>query len=433
MSDILYQIIIYPIELIIEIAYFLFYKILNNRGLSIIGVSLAVNILSLPLYAIAERWQQTERDIQKKLKPKADKIKAVFKGDERYMILSTYYRQNHYHPVYALRSSVSLLIQIPFFIAAYHFISHLEILDGHSFLFIRDLGAPDRLFRVGSFTVNILPIAMTVINVIAGMIYTKGFPLKEKVQLYAMAAIFLILLYNSPSALVLYWTLNNVFSLGKNLFYKAKHPAKLFYVFSCICCAAAALSVVFLTDKTPVKKLLVVLFALLVAGIPLYIRLGRALIRKPLKPLADAPKARFLLFIFSAAGLCILAGLVIPSALAASSPQEFSFVDAYAHPAQLILFPFLQAAGFFIFWCGAIYLLFSDNVKTMLTFVLSVFSVAALINTFVFVGDYGSISETLRFATGIPRMPDLLSVLKDLGTVVSSVALVLLCIRFAFP
>jgi membrane protein insertase Oxa1/YidC/SpoIIIJ len=32
-----------------------------------------------------------------------------------------------------------------------------------------------------------------------------------------MALIFLVLLYNSPSGLVLYWTCNNIFSLGKNL------------------------------------------------------------------------------------------------------------------------------------------------------------------------------------------------------------------------
>ncbi|MBQ3171513.1 MAG: hypothetical protein IJB53_06315, partial [Mailhella sp.] len=35
--------------------------------------------------------------------------------------------------------------------------------------------------------------------------------------LYGMAALFLVLLYNSPAALTFYWTLNNVYSLGKNI------------------------------------------------------------------------------------------------------------------------------------------------------------------------------------------------------------------------
>jgi hypothetical protein len=37
---------------------------------------------------------------------------------------------------------------------------------------------------------------MTLINIVSGAIYTKGFPLREKVQLYLMALIFLVLLYH---------------------------------------------------------------------------------------------------------------------------------------------------------------------------------------------------------------------------------------------
>ncbi len=63
---------------------------------------------------------------------------------------------------------------------------------------------------------------MTLINCIAGAVYTRGFAFKEKAQLYGMALLFLVLLYNSPAGLVLYWTLNNVFSLLKNIYYKIK-------------------------------------------------------------------------------------------------------------------------------------------------------------------------------------------------------------------
>ena len=43
----LYQILIYPIELIIEIIFYLANQILNNPGLSIIAVSFGVNFLTL--------------------------------------------------------------------------------------------------------------------------------------------------------------------------------------------------------------------------------------------------------------------------------------------------------------------------------------------------------------------------------------------------
>jgi membrane protein insertase Oxa1/YidC/SpoIIIJ len=91
-----------------------------------------VSILTLPLYFMAERHQAAECAIQKAMLPEIQNIKAVFKGDERYLMLAAWYRQNHYHPVYALRSSLGVAIQIPFFIAAFHFIANLEPLKNIS-------------------------------------------------------------------------------------------------------------------------------------------------------------------------------------------------------------------------------------------------------------------------------------------------------------
>ena len=168
-ANILYTIILYPIVQIIEISFKIFDMLFGNTGIAVIGVSLTVTLLCLPLYIVAEKWQQIERDTQKKLKPGIDRIKTAFKGDEQYMILSTFYKQNHYHPMMALRSSFGLLIQIPFFMAAYSCLSKLPALQGQSFLFIRDMGQQDAIFKIGSFPINILPIAMTIINIIAGI------------------------------------------------------------------------------------------------------------------------------------------------------------------------------------------------------------------------------------------------------------------------
>ena len=219
MGSFLYNISIYPLEMFVEFVYVFFENGFENAGIAIAAISLVVSILTLPLYTIAESLQKKERDIRIRLQPGVARIKSAFKGDEQYMMLSTFYRQNNYHPAYALRSSISLIIQVPFFIAAYHFLSNLEQLQGQRFSFIPNLGAPDGLFAIGGININVLPIVMTLINVIAGAIYTKGFPLRDKVQLYGMAGLFLVLLYQSPAGLVLYWTLNNIFSLVKNIFF----------------------------------------------------------------------------------------------------------------------------------------------------------------------------------------------------------------------
>ena len=223
MLNLLYMIFIYPVYMFVEFIFFLANNITDDYiGFSIVLLSVAVNVICLPIYNVAEKWQEKERNIQKKLKPKVNDIKAVFSGDERYMILSAYYRQNHYHPVYAMRGMFALLIQIPFFIAAYKLLSGLPMMNNASFWFLKDLSNPDGLLHFAGMHINILPIVMTLINIIASVIYSKGFGIKEKLQLYITAAVFLILLYNSPSGLVFYWTLNNVFSLFKNIFYKIK-------------------------------------------------------------------------------------------------------------------------------------------------------------------------------------------------------------------
>ena len=226
--SLLYELFIGPLLLLFDSVYYLIYLVTADEGISIIALSLTINFLVLPLYKRADDMQEEERLKTQMLKPGVDHIKKVFKGDELLMILQTFYRQNDYKPYYALKGSLSLLLEIPFFIAAYRFLSALDLLEGASFGAISDLSRPDGLIHLGGYTVNLLPILMTLINIVSGIIYTRGMPVKSKITLYASALIFLVLLYASPSGLVFYWTLNNLFSLVKNIIYKIeKHYPQL--------------------------------------------------------------------------------------------------------------------------------------------------------------------------------------------------------------
>ena len=385
---ILYLIFIYPIELLIELVFQLSYWRWENCGISLAAVSLAVSFLSLPLYMIAERWQQKERDIQKAFKSEIDEIKAVFKGDERYMILSTFYRQNHYHPVMALRSSISLMIQVPFFIAAYVYLSNLEMLKGQSLWFIKDLGSPDQLFSINGFPVNILPIAMTVINIIASAVYVKGFAFKEKLQLYGMAALFLVLLYNSPAGLVFYWTLNNVFSLCKNICYKVKFKRSQ-------------------TLEEGLKKVY-------------------NLCKRPLVLLYQQNKLRFRVFLLCCIAFLLLVGAVIPSSLICSSVQEFSYIEPYESPLGIFKFPFLQTMGIAV-WMVALYFLFSRKTQTIFAFLLLAGIFGGLINTYVFSGGYGTVlvQNGLIFENGLKIKNELAKFPIDVATTFVVVSVVL--------
>ena len=220
MLSVIYNLFVMPVQIVVETTFVLMNRLFHNKGIAIIGVSLIIQTLVLPLYKRADAMQEEERRKQEEMSGWVKHIRKTFKGDEKFMMLSTYYRQQNYKPYYGLKSSLSILLQIPFFLAAYNYLSHLEALNGISFLFIKDLGRPDALFNIAGFDFNVLPVAMTIINIISGIIYTRKLTVRDKVQVYGLAVIFLVLLYKSPSGLVLYWTMNNIYSLCKKCIYE---------------------------------------------------------------------------------------------------------------------------------------------------------------------------------------------------------------------
>ena len=129
----LYQLLIGPLELILETVFGIAQLFIGKPGISILVMSLVMNLLLLPLYKRADAIQEEQREKEKSLSAWVGHIRKTFRGDERYLMLQTYYRQNGYKPFYALKGLMPLLLEIPFFIAAYHFLSNLQELRGAAF------------------------------------------------------------------------------------------------------------------------------------------------------------------------------------------------------------------------------------------------------------------------------------------------------------
>ena len=396
MLDFLYTIFIYPVYMFVEFILFIANNITQDHiGLSIIILSLGINLITLPIYNVAEKWQEMERIIQKRMKPKVKDIKAVFKGDEQYMILSAYYRQNNYHPLYALRSLFALFIQIPFFIAAYQLLSELPALKETSFLFLKDLSYPDKLVTIGSISLNLLPVIMTVINIAASAVYTKGLELKDKLTLYLTAFLFLILLYNSPSGLVLYWTLNNIFSLFKNIFYKIKLSKKTWFIIAII--VAVTLTIVIASTSVKRKPIFMSIgFTVLLSITPFIKKLFLYFESKQKKSIFDSDKKRFYVFLSAVSAFLIFVGLVIPSTTIASSPQEFANFDNFTNPLGILYYTVIQTFGIFV-WLLCLYKLFSKQIQKYFSYIAVFVLMGSLINAFIFTGNYGDINHFLVF------------------------------------
>ena len=216
MLEVWYELGIQPIEYALRKIFELYLSLHSSPGLSIILLSITFNIIILPIYILADSIQKKEYAIIKNLQPSINKIKQSYTGSERFFYIKTLYRQNKYHPAQSIRSSLGLFLQVPFFIAAYALLSNAQEIKGVAFLWLSNLGQPDQLLS----NINLLPVVMFVTNLVAGYIYFPKPLIQHHIQLWAIACIFLVLLYNSPSGLVLYWTCNNMFYIAKNILIK---------------------------------------------------------------------------------------------------------------------------------------------------------------------------------------------------------------------
>ena len=208
----LYDLLFRPVVVLLKYLYLAIFSCTGDWGTSLVLLAIVMNVLLRPLMAWAARLQQRERKLQDILAPQIREIKRELHGAEQHAELTELYRRYAYHPIYAVRSNAGLFIQLPFLIAAYAMLSSLELLEGQPYLFIRDLSLPDSLWH----GINLLPLLMTAVNLLAAWT-TENFGTREKLQASVIGLLFLLLLYGAPSALLIYWTSNNVILLLKNL------------------------------------------------------------------------------------------------------------------------------------------------------------------------------------------------------------------------
>jgi YidC/Oxa1 family membrane protein insertase len=199
---------------------------IEDPGVAIVLLSLAVKFILYPLTRIADRWQQDVNRIQGRLQPRLESIKHEFRGEEAHRLTLAAYREEGVHPLFTLKSLAGFAIQVPMFIAAFDMLADNYALAGARFLWIDDLAAPDRFaalpvalpFFGAHF--NLLPLMMTTLTVLSAVTQkdeslTPALLKKQQRQLYLMAGGFFLLFYTFPAGMVLYWTANNFWHFVK--------------------------------------------------------------------------------------------------------------------------------------------------------------------------------------------------------------------------
>lgn len=197
-------------------------------GLAIMALSAVVGLLMSPLSRAAQRLQDQVHATEARLTPELARIKREYRGEEQAAKILALYKTERVHPLYSLKSLLGVAIVIPVFIGAFDMLAENIHLLNTSFLWIEDLSRPDRFARMpfelpffGAW-LNLLPFIMTALSVLASWLHQ---PLSQHPDLrrrqlrnmIVLAVAFFVLFYTFPAGMVLYWTTNNLISVGKGL------------------------------------------------------------------------------------------------------------------------------------------------------------------------------------------------------------------------
>ncbi|MDA3854034.1 MAG: YidC/Oxa1 family membrane protein insertase, partial [Bacteroidales bacterium] len=164
-----------------------FFSITDSYGLSIILLSFAVTVIMLPLFWGIEKLQLKDRRKKALMQDELNKIKNLNNKQEKYFYTREIYKKNNYNPYSSLVGLLGLLIQIPFFIAAYVMLENFEGFNKIALGPITDLSQADGMILIRGVFINVLPLLMTASNLLSIKLYSKNTNYKEKGQLILIA------------------------------------------------------------------------------------------------------------------------------------------------------------------------------------------------------------------------------------------------------
>jgi len=198
------------------------YGFVHSYALAIILLTLIIKTLLWPLQNKAT--QSMKR--MSLLSPKMTELREKYKDDPQKMNeeLMKLYKEYKINP---LGGCLPMLIQIPIFFGFYSMLGTAIELRNSSFLWINDLSQPDTVGYILGFPINLLPLLMAGTMVWQMAITPKtGDAMQQRVMMF-LPVIFVVFAYNFASALSLYWTTQNLFSIVQLYLTRNQAPPEL--------------------------------------------------------------------------------------------------------------------------------------------------------------------------------------------------------------
>jgi len=179
------------------------YGIVQNWGWAIVALTILIKLAFWPLQAASYRSMAK----MKKVGPKLMALRERY-GDDRVKMNQAMMELYKTEKINPLGGCLPILVQIPVFIALYWvLLASVEMRNAPWIGWIDDLATPDPWY--------ILPVLMAITMFVQTRLNpTPPDPLQAKLMLW-MPLIFSIMFFFFPAGLVLYWLVNNIFSIAQ--------------------------------------------------------------------------------------------------------------------------------------------------------------------------------------------------------------------------
>ncbi len=208
------------------------FRMVGNFGVAIIGLTIIVRILLFPIankqFASMARMRQ--------IQPRMKAIQERHKEDKLRMQqeMMALYKDEKVNP---MAGCLPILLQIPIFYALYKvLLLTIEMRHQPFALWIRDLSAPDpmtplNLFGLLDFTppqfiaIGVLPILLGITMWLQQKLNPQPMDEIQAKVFGIMPWIFMFIMAPFAAGLQLYWTVNNIISIGQQYVLIRRHPA----------------------------------------------------------------------------------------------------------------------------------------------------------------------------------------------------------------
>ena len=209
------------------------YKVIPNWGVAIIIMTI---LLRLIIYPLTKKSSESSLKMQE-FQPKIQEIQTKYKENPQKMNeeMAKLYKETGYNP---MSGCLPLLIQFPLIIAMFNLFNNYFEFRGAMFIpgWIPDLSVGDSVYTLNfnlpllGNQIRLLPVIYLVSQLFYGKMTSASTPTQSngqmKFMMYGMPIIFFFIFYNSPSGLLLYWTVSNILTMVQQIYINKLMKAK---------------------------------------------------------------------------------------------------------------------------------------------------------------------------------------------------------------